>query len=54
MFLGNKRVDGHQIFGNKRGLMVQLGMKEKTMSMLKPRGHEHDGKEKEKKSHLER
>ena len=35
MLLGNKKGNGHEFVGNKRGAMTQLGMKGKTMSTLK-------------------
>ena len=53
MFLGSKKGSGHVILGNKKGQMMRLGMKGKTLSMLKQQGG-NDNREKEKKSPLER
>ena len=52
MFLGNKKGSGHVVLGNKRGPMVRIGMKSKTLSMLRQQQGGHD--EKGKKSPLER
>ena len=54
MFLGSKKGSGHVILGNKKGPMMRLGMKGKTLSMLKQQQRGNDNKEKEKKSPLER
>ena len=54
MFLGSKRENGHIFLENKRGTMLRLVMKGKTLSMLKQQQGGNDNREKEKKSPLER
>ena len=54
MLLGSKKGSGHVILGNKKGPMMRLGMKGKTLSMLKQQQGGNDNREKEKKSPLER